>query len=36
MRFKWFLIGAVTASAVWALVITGLGQQWINALLGGG
>lgn len=35
MRLKWFLIGAVSASIVWGLVITGLGRQWINAILGG-
>lgn len=33
MRLKWFLIGVITASVVWTLIITGLGRQWINAIL---
>jgi hypothetical protein len=36
MRIKWFLIGAATASAVWALAITQIGNQWIKSLFGGG
>lgn len=36
MRLKWFMIGAACASAVWALVITGIGNRWIAAILGGG
>jgi arginine exporter protein ArgO len=36
MRIKWFLIGAVCASAVWLLVMSGLGKKWIGMLLGAG
>jgi hypothetical protein len=36
MRITWFVIGAVCASAVWLVVTTGLGRQWINLLLGAG
>lgn len=34
MRLKWFVIGAIAASAVWALIITGFGHQLINSILG--
>lgn len=33
MRLKWFLIGAITASVVWAVIITGFGHQLINSIL---
>ena len=35
MRLTWFVIGAAVASAVWWAVLSGVGQQWINAILGG-
>ena len=35
MRLTWFMIGAATASLIWALVVTRLGEQWIRAVLGG-
>lgn len=34
MRIKWFLVGAIVASIIWALVFTSLGQRWIYALFG--
>lgn len=36
MRLKWFLIGAVTASLVWWLALSGVGNQWLNQILGAG
>lgn len=34
MRLKWFIIGAMAASLVWLIVISGLGLQWVYALSG--
>ena len=35
MRVTWFLIGAACASAVWAVLVTSVGQDWIRVILGG-
>lgn len=32
-RLTWFLIGAAVASAFWVVVLRGIGNEWLNALL---
>ncbi len=32
-RFKWFLIGAAVATVFWLVILNGLGQQWLDALI---
>jgi arginine exporter protein ArgO len=35
-RALWFLIGAVTASAFWLIVLNGMGRQWLDVLMKAG
>ncbi len=35
MRVFWFVLGAAVASAVWAGLLSQVGQEWISVILGG-